>query len=291
MMPGCNDLGAAMTVGDLVARAAGRLQAAGVENPRGDARLLIAEALVCRREMVMAYPERALEAKERQLAEALIARRAAREPVSRILGRREFWSLPFTVTTAVLDPRADSETLVAAVLEHAPGDRAAPRLLDLGTGCGCLLLALLSELTSARGLGTDTSHAALMTAKENAKRLGLARRAAFVQASWCDAIGPGWDIILSNPPYIAAAVISTLDPEVRCHDPQTALDGGADGLAAYRALLPGAVRCLASGGLLALEVGVGQAEAVSALLAGVGLRQIDAKPDLAGVVRCLLARR
>jgi release factor glutamine methyltransferase len=176
-------------------------------------------------------------------------------------------------------------------LEHAPAGAAALRLLDLGTGSGCLLLALLSELPSARGLGTDISHAALMTAQVNANRLGLAERAAFLQASWCEAIGPGWDIIVSNPPYIAEAVISALDPEVRCHDPQAALDGGADGLAAYRALLPGAVRCLAPGGLLALEVGAGQAGAVSALLAGQGFGQIDGKRDLAGVVRCLLARR
>ena len=284
-------MGAAMTVGELVARAAERLQAAGIENSRGDARLLIAEVLACRREIVMAYPERTLRAEERRSAEALIARRAAREPVSRILGRREFWSLSFAVTTAVLDPRADSETLVAAVLEHAPAGKAALRLLDLGTGSGCLLLALLSELPSARGLGTDISHAALMTARANANSLGLAERAAFLQASWCEAIGPGWDIIVSNPPYIAEAVISALDPEVRCHDPQAALDGGADGLAAYRALLPGAVRCLAPGGLLALEVGVGQAGAVSALLAGQGFGKIDGKRDLAGVVRCLLARR
>jgi len=279
-----------VTLGELLAQAAGRLRDAGVDNPRSDARLLLAAALGCSREVVMAYPERAVPPDDVALAEAYIARRAAREPVSRILGAREFWSLPFAVSPAVLDPRADSETLVAALLAAVSAGQAARQLLDLGTGSGCLLLALLSELPAAWGLGLDRSFDALTAAQRNARALGLAGRAHFCQSDWCGAVEGTWDIVVSNPPYIASSAIAALAPEVRGHDPRAALDGGEDGLAAYRALLPGARRCLAPEGLLALEVGATQAAAVTALLRAAGFSRIENRQDLGGVERCLLAR-
>jgi release factor glutamine methyltransferase len=265
------------------------LRAAGVENPRGDARLLLAAALGCSRETVMAYPERPVPEAQAALAAAYIDRRAAREPVSRILGAREFWSLPFAITPAVLDPRADSETLVEAVLAAAAAGQPARRLLDLGTGSGCLLLALLNELPRAWGAGLDRSFDALAAARANAKALGMAERTAFLQGNWCDALGGPWDIIVSNPPYVASGDIEALAPEVRLHDPYSALDGGGDGLAAYRALVPAARRALPLGGLLALELGAGQADAVRDLLQAAGFGRIEGRQDLAGVVRCLLA--
>ena len=280
-----------MTLGQLVEAAVEQLRAAGIENPRRDARVLIAAVLDCAPQITMAYPQRPVAPKETQAVESVIARRAAREPVSRIMGEREFWSLPFLITPAVLDPRADSETLVEGVLAALAG-RAHPwRLLDLGTGSGCLLLALLSALPQAWGLGVDISYGALAVARENARQLELAGRSGFLRGNWCDALSGRWDVIVSNPPYIASADIPALDPEVRCHDPVTALDGGGDGMAAYRALLPAARRCLAPRGLLALEVGAGQASAVSALLRHAGFGGIESKRDLGGVARCLLARR
>lgn len=281
----------AQTLAEAVAAATARLAAAGIEDPRRDARLLICRLLGAGPELLLARPERVLTPDEATRIAAAVARRAAREPVSRILGEREFWSLPFGLNAATLDPRPDSETLVAAVLAALP-DRAAPlTLLDLGTGSGCLLLALLSEMPNATGCGIDISAAAVEQAAANAARLGLGGRARFLQRSWSEGMDPeaAWDVVLSNPPYIASGEIAGLAPEVADYDPPAALDGGPDGLAAYRALIPLAARLLRPAGLIALEIGQGQAGAVEALLDAAGFSDLRRARDLAGVERCLLA--
>lgn len=281
-----------MTLAEAVAAASARLAAAGIEAPRRDARLLICRLLGSGPELLLGHPERDVSAEESARIEAAVARRAAREPVSRILGAREFWSLSFALNEATLDPRPDSETLVAAVLAETVGRDTPLRLLDLGTGSGCLLLALLSELPLARGCGIDVSEAAVAMAAENARRLGLADRAQFHRHAWeagLDLEAGSWDVVVSNPPYIASAEIAELAPEVAGYDPAAALDGGPDGLDAYRALIPAAAAVLAPGGLLALEIGQGQAADVEELLAAAGLRPLRRAADLAGIERCLLA--
>ncbi len=277
------------SVARMLELAAARLRAAGVEGPRRDARLLLGAALGAGPELAIDRPERRLDGSERARFERLIARRAAREPVSRILGRRGFWSLEFKITPDTLDPRPDSETLVEAVLAQID-DRAAPlSILDLGTGSGCLLLALLAELPAARGLGVDISAAALKVARENARFLGLSVRARFERRDWAMGLGGFWQAIVSNPPYIKESEIEGLAPEVAHYDPNLALTAGLDGLDAYRALLPQAARLLERGGVLALEVGEGQQEAVEALLVATGLTPLCRNRDLAGIERCLVA--
>ena len=284
-------------LGRVLDDAAAQLRAAGLEGARRDARLLLAAALELEPAQVLAYPERAVTHRELQAARGLIARRAAREPVSRILGRREFWGLDFRIAPETLDPRPESETLVAAALERLPSRHAPLRILDLGTGTGCLLLALLSERPEARGLGLDVSEGALAVARDNARGLGLAERAGFVLGDWTQdgwaeaaALAGPWQVIVSNPPYIVSQDIRELAPEVAEFDPRLALDAGADGLNSYRRILPGAAALLAPDGLLALEIGAGQAEAVGALIARAGLGSVERLSDLNGIARCLLAR-
>ena len=281
------------TVEQMLIAATVRLRDAGVEAARRDALLLLAAALESDTDTVRARPERPLDAAAHSAFKALIDRRAGREPVSRILGAREFWSLPFKITRDTLDPRPDSETVVAAVLSRI-ADRTAPlRLLDLGTGSGCLLLALLSELPAARGLGVDISEAAVRVARENATDLGLAGRADFLCASWGAPSGTGlsgtWQVIVSNPPYILSGELPDLAPEVLDFDPPLALAGGPDGLDAYRALAPEIARVMAPDGLAALEIETAQIENVETLLRAAGLLEFGRERDLAGKWRCLLA--
>jgi release factor glutamine methyltransferase len=222
---------------------------------------------------------------------ALAARRLRREPVARIVGRKEFWGLELRINEATLVPRPETETVVEAALAAADagGARGRPlRILDLGTGSGALLLALISELPNAQGVGTDISVPALSMARENAGRLGLAQRARFVASDFGTALAGGFDLVVSNPPYIASAEIDTLPPEVR-HDPRNALDGGADGLSCYRAIARDARRLLAPAGHLIVEIGFGQAAPVAALLAGAGLAPSPPRADLAGISRALCA--
>ena len=279
-----------MRLSDYLADATRRLGEAGVEQPRRDARLLLCQALGSGPEALIGEPGRVLDGEERSRADGLLARRAAREPVARIVGRREFWSLPFALTPATLDPRPDSETLIESVLAELGESDKTGMILDLGCGSGCLLLALLSELPEAWGLGIDIAGACPKTAKDNAARLGLANRSAFLQGNWGDALAPGWDVVLCNPPYLRSAEIEGLEPEVARFEPRRALDGGPDGLQAYRRLLPQVARLLKPTGLAALEVGPGQARPVSRLARENNLDAACINNDLAGRERCLILR-
>ena len=278
-------------IAEVLETAVARLRQSGVDDARRDARLLLAAALGDRPELVIGYPEMELGEPEAEAFAAMVARRAAREPVSRILGRREFWSLPFRISPATLDPRPDSETLVEAVLARIPDRTAALRVLDLGTGTGCLLLALLSELPRAEGLGTDISPEAVAVARANAADLGLADRARFGVADWGSGLTGSWQAIVSNPPYIMDREIAGLAPEVARYEPRTALSGGPDGLSSYRRIVPQAAGLLAAGGLLALEIGRGQGALVESILAAAGLKRLERAMDLAGIERCVLATR
>lgn len=218
-----------------------------------------------------------------------LARRLAGEPLWRILGAREFWGLTFALSPGTLEPRPDSETLIEAALSHlAPRRHERLRALDLGTGTGCLLIAALREFPQATGLGIDLSPDAVATATGNAARNGVAERAAFRQGNWTAGIDERFDLILSNPPYIGSAEIAGLDPNVREHDPLLALDGGPDGLTAYRALAAALPDHLHPGGLVILEIGAGQEEAVIALMEQAGLHHLESHRDLGGHIRGLV---
>jgi release factor glutamine methyltransferase len=280
------------TVGEMLASVAARLATAGIENGRLDARLLVGDATGLSVETMIAEPEIAIDDPGIVArVERLTKRRLSREPMSQILGRREFWSLSFKVTPDVLTPRPDSETLVEAVLSVVPDRSVGLRLLDLGVGSGCLLLSLLHTLPNARGLGIDRSERALTVARENAEALGLAGRAEMRAGNWGADLPDQYDIVVSNPPYIPSDDIEGLAPEVSEHEPWLALDGGSDGLDAYRTLageLPFLVR---EGGWTALEVGQGQASAVARLMRAAGFRVERVVADLGGVERVILARR
>jgi release factor glutamine methyltransferase len=265
---------------------------AGLDSPELDARLLVGHALGLDHTALAASPDRPLTPQDESAIDALKARRLAREPVAHILGAKEFWGLMLNVTPATLVPRPETETIVetalAAIGERGPRSRAL-RIADLGTGTGALLLALLSELPTAFGIGTDMSAAALTVARVNAEQLGLASRARFVRCDFGAALAGGFDLVVSNPPYIPSGDIPELSPEVR-RDPRTALDGGTDGLACYRAIAADAKRLVAPGGNLVLELGIGQEHAVADLVKEAGLFPLPAKPDLSGIPRALMAR-
>lgn len=278
----------AVTAVQALARGAEELAASGLAAPRLDARILLAHVLDVPSERVASVGMRALSETEKAAFSDLLRRRRAGEPASRLIGRREFWSLDFALTPDVLDPRPDSETLVEAVLA-ALRSHAAPRILDLGTGSGCLLLALLSERPDATGLGVDVSAAACRVAARNARRLGLDDRATFACMDWHAALAPGlFNAVISNPPYVAEGEIAGLAPEVSRHDPYGALSGGADGLEAYRRLAPAVPALLRPGGIAAVEIGMGQRAAVEGLFAARGLALCEARRDLAGIERCLV---
>jgi release factor glutamine methyltransferase len=279
-----------MSIGEARRAVATALRQQGIATPDLDARVLVAHALGLEQAGLVASAERLLVAGEAAAIESLAARRLAREPVACIVGMKEFWGLPIGLGPSTLVPRPDTETLVEAALAliDARGWREqALRIGDLGTGSGALLLALLSELPRAFGVGTDISTAALSVARDNALRLGFGRRAAFVACAFGEALAAGFDLVVSNPPYIASSDIAALDPEVRDYDPRIALDGGADGLAAYRALAADAQRLLGSGGHLMVELGAGTEPGATEIFRSAGLVVASARADLAGVPRAL----
>lgn len=268
---------AGMTGVEAQAAGARILQAAGVANPRTDARILLAYAFGVSRDRLVLLGDQPLSSEVAKTYQTVIAQRAARVPVSYITGQREFFGRNFVVTPAVLDPRPDTETLVERALE-----RPFERVLDLGTGSGCILLTLVAERPDARGLGTDISEAALAVARRNAERLRVADRASLSVSDWFQSVDGTFDLVVSNPPYIAASEMADLDPEVRENEPHLALTPGGDGLDAYRAIAVGLAKHLSPGGRVLLEIGPDQGAAVMALLADAGLRQIQVLPDLDG---------
>ena len=278
-------LSAGVSRREAVAEVARRLAAAGVEDAAREAALLVRRAAGLSAAALIADPEAPLgEASAR--VEAYAQRRAAGEPLSRIEGRREFWGLDFAVTSAVLDPRADTETLVEAALAAlSPRRGEALRLIDFGTGSGAILAALLSEWPKATGLGIDASPAAAEVAARNLARFGA--RARVRVGLWGQGIDGPFDVIVSNPPYIRSADIAGLATEVRAHDPALALDGGADGLDAYRALAPEIARLLAPQGRFFVEIGQGQGDDVAAIFADAGLDVTERRRDLGGIERVL----
>ena len=258
-----------------------RLKEAGIEEPRREARLILAAALGTSAAGLLVR-----DSVEQAAYEPLVARRVAREPLAYITGHKEFWGLDFRVSPATLIPRPDTETLVEAVLELGLQPRT---VLDLGTGTGCLLLAVLHEYPAAFGVGVDLNPEAAALARRNAEHLGLATRAAFLAGSWAEALDAQFDLVLSNPPYIESAEIPRLMPEVAAYEPDRALDGGADGLDAYKAIIAVLPRILSENGLAVLELGAGQAPSVALLAEGAGFACATHR-DLAGIERASLIR-
>jgi len=267
-----------------------RFRSAGIDSAATDARLLVGHALGIDRAALIAGGERALTQDECRAIEALAARRLSREPVARIFGVKEFWNLTLQIGPAVLVPRPETETVVEAALDivkRAGLQTAKLRLLDIGTGSGALLLALIGELRNATGVGTDISDAALQVARANAERIDVDRRCTFVVCDIAAGVPGPFDLIVSNPPYVARGDIARLAPEVRDYDPALALDGGDDGLDGYRAIAADARRLLAPGGRLVVELGAGQDASVRGLFTAAGLCPGTTRKDLAGIPRAL----
>jgi release factor glutamine methyltransferase len=281
-----------MTVDQARRALAAEFRTAGIDSPELDARILIGHALELDHAALISRGGRPLDRPEADKVTAAATRRLAGEPVSRILGTREFWGKPLIVTPAVLDPRPDTETIVELALEliDRGGPRTRPlRIADLGVGSGAILLALLSELPNARGTGADIARDALDIASRNAQALGLGARTDFVESDFGAALHGPFDLVVSNPPYIASRDIAALAREVREHDPLCALDGGPDGLAAYRAIAAGVPRLLAPAGLLAVEIGAGQQADVEHLFTAAGLEIAAVRHDLSGIPRAIAA--
>ena len=257
-----------------------RLEAAGLGGPVIDARLLVEAAAEATRADIVTDPYRALTPGQEATLEDYLARRERREPVSHILGRKGFWKIMLQVTPDVLTPRPDTESVLDVVLADFP-EHAAWSVLDLGVGSGAILLAILAERPAARGLGVDVSEEALAVARENAANLGLAPRTALLRGDWTQGLSEAsFDLVVSNPPYIATAVIDTLEPEVRDYEPRIALEGGPDGLMHYRRLAPEIIRVLRPGGRFAVEIGYDQKEAVEALFREAGAVDVRTARDL-----------
>lgn len=257
-----------------------RLEAAGVPGPVIDARVLVEAACGVTRADIVGDPHRELSAAQVERLDAYLERRIRREPVSHILGRKGFWNIMLGVTADVLTPRPETEVIVDHALRLFPEGRPF-RILDLGVGSGAILLAILAERPAARGLGIDVSEEALAVARDNAARLGLADRIALLRGDWSGGLaGSEFDLVVSNPPYIASPVIETLDPEVRDYEPRIALDGGPDGLDAYRRLAPEILRMLRPGGRFLVEIGYDQKAAAESLFRAAGAMEVETLQDL-----------
>ena len=257
-----------------------RLEAAGLVGPVIDARLLVEAAADATRADIVTDPHRPLTPGQEETLSDYLSRREHREPVSHILGRKGFWKIMLNVTPDVLTPRPDTETVVEYVLRDFP-EHAAWSVLDLGVGSGAILLSILADRPAARGLGVDVSEEALAVARDNAAHLGLAGRLALLRGDWTEGLAEGsFDLVVSNPPYIATDVIETLEPEVRDHEPRLALEGGPDGLMHYRRLAPEILRVLKPGGRFAVEIGYDQKEPVEALFREAGARGVTTLRDL-----------
>lgn len=277
------------SVREALARGAARLQAAGIESPRLDARILLSEALGVSPDGLFSREE--VTPAQLEIFESLVARRAVREPLAYIIGRKEFWSLEFEVGPGVLIPRPETETLIEEALRVFPDTEAPLRVLDIGTGSGCLLIALLKERPNATGLAVDISEDALACAWRNAARLGVATRCRFEPASQLPIWTSKFDVILANPPYLTDAEFAASAPEIKDHEPRQAFAAGFDGLDAYRGFLPLVAECLSPTGAAFFEIGTDQAEKVTEIVMGAGLEVRRGISDLSGIPRCLVIGR
>jgi len=271
-----------------------RLRDRGIDSPDLDARILVGHALGLDHAALMLAGERRLHAAEIDRIETLAARRLSREPIARIIGTKEFWGLPLNITPDVLVPRPETESVVEqalAAVDPTEARSCAVRIADLGVGSGAILIALLVELGTASAIGTDRNPKALDLARQNARRLGVAPRATFVVCDFGAAVAPGCDLVVTNPPYIRTGEIAELEPDVREFDPRSAIDGGCDGLEAYRVIAIHARQILTPGGHLIAEIGHGQGDAVADLVAAAGFSRIRIVPDLAGISRVVVAVR
>lgn len=288
-------LGDSRRLGEILREVVARLSERGIESARIDARLLIAAATGGDSADALLHPDRTLPESERELLESMVVRREAREPMSHILGYRGFWDHDFVVNADVLTPRPETEAIIEAVTAHL--DEPPSRILDLGTGSGCLIVSLLSSYRGATGVAVDISEAALRVARDNAERLGLADRVRFVCGNWCEVMDEtdddtaDFDLVVSNPPYIATDEIAMLAPEVRDYEPRIALDGGVDGLDAYRAISRSLADRVAPGGSVAVEIGQDQAAAVANIFTDAGYDIVCQRHDLAKIPRVIVARR
>ena len=287
-MSGCADPGG--SVGAFLCQAGQVLRAAGIEAPRQEARMLLAHAMACREEDLLRDPRAPVPGPAAATFGVLLRRRAAREPMAHLLGHVGFWTLTLETSPATLIPRGDSEAIVEAALAAFEDPLRIQRVLDLGTGTGALLLAVLAECPGAVGIGVDLAPAAVALAARNAAANGLGGRAAFFCGDWAAAIGGRFDLVLSNPPYIEAAAVPGLMPEVARFEPVLALDGGTDGLDAYRQLARALPGLLAPGGRAVMEIGQGQGPAVEALARAAGLESAGMRQDLGGIDRALVLR-
>lgn len=279
-----------VSVREALTKATHTLEAAGVETAPLDAMVLLLHVLRCSKEDLLRTPEKSINPQEKLAFDKVVTRREKREPVAQITGKREFWGLDFIVTPDTLIPRPDSETLIEAVLRVAPDPSQPMTILDMGTGSGCLLITLLREFPESNGVGLDISIDALHVARRNAAELGVNQRAAFICGSWGEALKGTFDLVISNPPYIAETDAGTLMPDVVRFEPHTALFAGADGLHAYRHLARDVSRLLKKGGHACFEIGQGQADSVSRLLEDASFTITEIRSDLAGISRCVVAR-
>ena len=277
-------------IGDIILDAASHLKRAGLDSWSLDARCLMGHVLRKDPASLIGSLDEPMGSDSRAFFYSLLARRLEREPISRIIGSREFWSLSFDLTEDVLDPRPDSETLVEAVLSEIKNRHDALKLLDLGIGSGCLLSALLSEMPEAHGIGLDNDYRALIVAQRNLNSHNFGHRATLVCGDWCEALSYKFDVIVSNPPYLASSSQSALAPEVIYHDPPHALFAGKDGLDSYRRIIPSLPELLRPGGVAVFEVGENQFDLVESLVREIGFYSIICYKDLAGIQRCLVVR-
>lgn len=277
------------SAGELLALGRAALKAAGIERAGAEARLLLEAATGLARTVLATEPAMPVDAPAADAYRAFLRRRAAREPMAYLLERVEFWSLDLAIEPGVLVPRADTETLIEAARRAFPDRNVPLRVLDIGVGSGCLLLTLLHLYPQARGVGTDTSPTALALTRRNAERLGVAGRMELATTRWAEGVAGAFDLVVANPPYIPTGEIDGLEPEVSRFEPRTALDGGPDGLDAYRAILPELRRLLVADGVALVEIGRGQEAELVPMAVGLGFSVLLHR-DLAGIVRCLELR-
>jgi len=280
-------LSQSLILGDMFDDAVRTLKAAGIDGARLDARVLAGVAFGLDAAQVLTRRDHQMDAEQADRFSQLVARRAAREPMAHILGMREFWSLSFDVTADTLIPRPDTETLVLAALDWAKGRDGKLRVLDLGTGTGCILLALLSEWSDACGIGVDINPGAVEVAQANAQKLDLGGRTEFIEGNWAAGLEHKFDVIVANPPYIPEEDVAGLDPEVSQFEPTGALAGGPDGLDAYRIIAPQIAALLDDHGAAFIEIGYGQSDAVTEIVRSASMDVAQTHRDLGGIVRCL----